>query len=144
MASVISIYARAFADVVMERRLDAAKILQELQRLSALVASRSDLRLVWENPAIPAEQKRAVLDALVKREGFSQPVRNFAAVSYLNPMPKRPFEPCIPTRGAAVPAGPDWIHEIKHDGYRLIVQRQDKRACGCSPATAMTGPTAIR
>jgi bifunctional non-homologous end joining protein LigD len=30
-------------------------------------------------------------------------------------------------RGTAVPAGPDWIHEIKHDGYRLIVQRQDKR-----------------
>ena len=42
-------------------------------------------------------------------------------------MPKRPFEPCIPTRGTAVPAGPDWIHEIKHDGYRLIVQRQGKR-----------------
>jgi ATP-dependent DNA ligase len=42
-------------------------------------------------------------------------------------MPKRPFEPCIPTRGAAVPAGPDWIHEIKHDGYRLIVQREGKR-----------------
>ena len=42
-------------------------------------------------------------------------------------MPKRAFEPCIPTRGAAVPAGPDWIHEIKHDGYRLIVQRQGKR-----------------
>src|SRR6201990_3062396 len=42
-------------------------------------------------------------------------------------MPKRPFEPCIPTRGAAVPAGPDWIHEIKHDGYRLIVQREAKR-----------------
>ncbi|WP_346659170.1 RNA ligase family protein [Bradyrhizobium sp. 2] len=34
-----------------------------------------------------------------------------------------PFEPCIPTRGAKVPTGPDWIHEIKHDGYRLIVQR---------------------
>ncbi len=42
-------------------------------------------------------------------------------------MPKRPFEPCVPTRGAAVPAGPDWIHEIKHDGYRLIVQREGKR-----------------
>src|SRR5882757_9983175 len=37
------------------------------------------------------------------------------------------FEPCIPTRGTKVPAGPDWIHEIKHDGYRLIVQRDDKR-----------------
>ncbi len=54
-------------------------------------------------------------------------IRNFAAISYLKPMPKRPFEPCIPTRGTAVPAGPDWIHEIKHDGYRLIVQREGKR-----------------
>jgi len=26
-----------------------------------------------------------------------------------------------------VPAGPDWLHEIKHDGYRLIVQREGKR-----------------
>jgi hypothetical protein len=25
-------------------------------------------------------------------------------------------------------AGPDWIHEIKHDGYRLIVQRDGQRA----------------
>jgi bifunctional non-homologous end joining protein LigD len=33
-------------------------------------------------------------------------------------MPQRQFEPCIPTRGTKVPSGPDWIHEIKHDGYR--------------------------
>ncbi|MDX6557811.1 MAG: hypothetical protein QOF72_860 [Blastocatellia bacterium] len=26
-----------------------------------------------------------------------------------------------------MPAGPDWLHEIKHDGYRLIVQRDGKR-----------------
>ena len=26
-----------------------------------------------------------------------------------------------------MPTGPDWIHEIKHDGYRLIVQRDDER-----------------
>ena len=42
-------------------------------------------------------------------------------------MPKIAFEPCIPTRGTQVPAGPDWLHEIKHDGYRLIVQREGKR-----------------
>jgi hypothetical protein len=24
--------------------------------------------------------------------------------------------PCIPTRSYKVPAGPDWVHEIKHDG----------------------------
>jgi bifunctional non-homologous end joining protein LigD len=42
-------------------------------------------------------------------------------------MRKSPFELCIPTRGTNVPAGPDWLHEIKHDGYRLVVQREGKR-----------------
>src|SRR6478672_6551247 len=37
------------------------------------------------------------------------------------------YQPCIRTRGTKVPAGPDWFHEIKHDGYRLIVQREGKR-----------------
>jgi bifunctional non-homologous end joining protein LigD len=32
-------------------------------------------------------------------------------------------EPCIPTRAYKVPSGPDWVHEIKHDGYRLQVRR---------------------
>jgi ATP-dependent DNA ligase len=40
---------------------------------------------------------------------------------------KRLREPIIPTRGTKVPAGKDWFHEIKHDGYRLIVQREGKR-----------------
>jgi bifunctional non-homologous end joining protein LigD len=31
--------------------------------------------------------------------------------------------PCIPTRAYRVPSGPDWVHEIKHDGYRLQVRR---------------------
>src|SRR4051794_28259917 len=37
------------------------------------------------------------------------------------------FLPCIPSRRTKVPAGQDWLHEIKHDGYRLIVQRDGKR-----------------
>jgi ATP-dependent DNA ligase len=35
-------------------------------------------------------------------------------------------EPCIPTCAVKPPAGPDWVHEIKHDGYRLIVRRDGK------------------
>jgi bifunctional non-homologous end joining protein LigD len=35
-------------------------------------------------------------------------------------------EPCIPTRAFKPPVGPDWVHEIKHDGYRLIVRREGK------------------
>jgi bifunctional non-homologous end joining protein LigD len=57
-------------------------------------------------------------------------------------MPACPFEPCIPTRATKVPTGPDWIHEIKHDGYRLIVQKDKKRARLFTLATI--GPTAIR
>jgi len=42
-------------------------------------------------------------------------------------MGKSDFEPCLPTPAKQVPPGPDWIHEIKHDGYRLIVEREGKR-----------------
>jgi F-type H+-transporting ATPase subunit delta len=80
MASVTNLYARAFADVVFDRKLDAGKTLQELHALSGLLKENDDLRRVWENPAIAAEQKRGVLDAIAKREAFSRPVRNFAAV----------------------------------------------------------------
>ena len=37
------------------------------------------------------------------------------------------FLPCLPTRGASVPATPVWLHEIKYNGYRLIVQRDGNR-----------------
>jgi bifunctional non-homologous end joining protein LigD len=44
-------------------------------------------------------------------------------------LPKRPgiIEPCIPTRASKPPVGPQWIHEIKHDGYRLIARKRDGR-----------------
>ncbi|MBA3915140.1 MAG: ATP synthase F1 subunit delta [Acidobacteriales bacterium] len=80
MASVTNTYARAFADVVVSGHLDAARTLAEAQAISELVASSKPLREVWETPSIPAAQKRAVLDSIVAREGFSKPVRNLVAV----------------------------------------------------------------
>jgi len=80
MASVTNTYARAFADAVFDVHLDPQRTLQEVQALSALVAESKELRQVWETPSIPAEQKRAVLDAIVSREGISRIVRNFIAV----------------------------------------------------------------
>jgi len=80
MASVTNTYARALADVVFDTRLDANLALGETQSLAALVDGSKELREVWESPAIAAEQKRAVLDAIVAREGISRPVRNFVAV----------------------------------------------------------------
>jgi F-type H+-transporting ATPase subunit delta len=80
MATVINTYARAFADVVFDSRLDPAKTLKEAQDLAELVAANKQLRDVWATPSIPAAQKRAVLDAIVQREGISRTVRNFVAV----------------------------------------------------------------
>ena len=37
------------------------------------------------------------------------------------------FDFCIPTRGTKVPSTPDWLHEIKYDGYRLRVERDGDR-----------------
>src|SRR5258708_6691246 len=31
--------------------------------------------------------------------------------------------PAQPVKASKPPSGPDWVHEIKHDGYRLIVRR---------------------
>jgi bifunctional non-homologous end joining protein LigD len=36
------------------------------------------------------------------------------------------FEFCLPTRATAVPDGPDWVHEVKYDGYRLRLERDGK------------------
>ena len=80
MAAVTSRYARAFVEVVLDLKLDAAKVRQELQTLQNTLEESLELRRVWETPAIPGEQKRQLLDVIVAREGLSRPVRNFAAV----------------------------------------------------------------
>jgi ATP-dependent DNA ligase len=36
------------------------------------------------------------------------------------------FEPCLPRPVAEPPAGPGWIHEIKHDGFRILAQRRGR------------------
>jgi bifunctional non-homologous end joining protein LigD len=36
------------------------------------------------------------------------------------------IEPCLPSPVAKPPKGSTWLHEIKHDGYRMMV-RKDKR-----------------
>lgn len=39
----------------------------------------------------------------------------------------RSFEFCLPTKGTTVPNGPDWLHEVKYDGYRLRLERDGDR-----------------
>jgi ATP dependent DNA ligase domain len=34
---------------------------------------------------------------------------------------------CLPSKAGRQPSGPLWVHEIKHDGYRLLVRRDGGR-----------------
>jgi bifunctional non-homologous end joining protein LigD len=36
------------------------------------------------------------------------------------------YQPCLPRPAKAPPAGPGWIHEIKHDGFRILAERDGK------------------
>jgi len=35
------------------------------------------------------------------------------------------IEPCLPSPANAPPSGPGWLHEIKHDGMRIMARRDD-------------------
>ena len=37
------------------------------------------------------------------------------------------IRPCRPTLVANPPAGPGWLHEVKHDGFRTLVWKQGER-----------------
>jgi F-type H+-transporting ATPase subunit delta len=80
VASVASTYAQAFAAVVLSSRLDIERAKNGLREIASLVGDSADLRRVLENPAVPADQKRKLLDAIVQREGIERHVRNLVAV----------------------------------------------------------------
>jgi bifunctional non-homologous end joining protein LigD len=43
------------------------------------------------------------------------------------PRPAGFVEPCQPSKADRPPSGSDWGHEIKYDGYRLMVRRDSSR-----------------
>lgn len=80
MAAVAGRYARAFAEVVADRKMDPEKTIAELQQMAALVGSSHELRNVLSNPAVEHKQKIGLLDAIIKKMGGSKELRNFTAV----------------------------------------------------------------
>jgi hypothetical protein len=37
--------------------------------------------------------------------------------------PRGHIKPCLPLPAERPPSGPDWLHEIKHDGFRIMARR---------------------
>ena len=46
---------------------------------------------------------------------------------HLRELPAGFIEPCLPTSARSPPSDEGWLHEIKHDGFRVIVRKNDKR-----------------
>jgi bifunctional non-homologous end joining protein LigD len=44
-------------------------------------------------------------------------------LSHTRLVPSGFIEPCLPSPAERPPSGPSWIHEIKHDGFRLMARR---------------------
>src|SRR6478672_8714955 len=45
----------------------------------------------------------------------------------LRDLPAGFVEPCLPTSAPCPPSDEGWLHEIKHDGFRVIARKNDKR-----------------
>ena len=50
------------------------------------------------------------------------PIRMIHVLAYLSSI-----EPCLPRPAKEPPLGPGWIHEIKHDGFRIMARRDGSR-----------------
>jgi bifunctional non-homologous end joining protein LigD len=37
------------------------------------------------------------------------------------------ISPCLPTKPIKLPSGSQWLHEIKHDGFRIIARKTGAR-----------------
>jgi ATP-dependent DNA ligase len=43
------------------------------------------------------------------------------------PLPLGFVPPCLPTKAQQPPSGDAWLHEIKHDGFRVIARKDGDR-----------------
>jgi len=80
MAAFVSRYAKAFADVVAEFHLGAPEVDKQLTDFLASWDESPELREVFGDPSVPAEQKIAVLDAMKGKLKLAPQVRNLLVV----------------------------------------------------------------
>jgi F-type H+-transporting ATPase subunit delta len=84
MAAFVARYARAFADVVTQEKLDAAALDRQLNDFLATWEASAELRELMVNPAVAAPQKIAVLDKMNAKLKLQKELRNLLAVLIKN------------------------------------------------------------
>lgn len=72
-------YARALVDAATADR-DPRRIAAEVDGFAEIFGTSAELRTLLANPAVPREQKHAVIERLIERLGYTRTVRNFLFV----------------------------------------------------------------
>jgi F-type H+-transporting ATPase subunit delta len=80
MAAFVQRYARAFADVVTQEKLDTGALDRQLDDFLATFEASAELRALFANPAVAVTQKVAILDKLNAKMGLQKQLRNLLAV----------------------------------------------------------------
>jgi len=76
VTTIANRYARALADVIVERR-ETNEVVNELSGFERMMAGHPQLRDVFASPVIATERKRAVLNELLARFSPRQTTANF-------------------------------------------------------------------
>lgn len=84
MAAFASRYARAFADVIFEEKLDAKAIRRQLDDFASAWHESRALREFFLDPSFPIEQRVDLLDKLNAKLKMAKQTRNFIAVLIRN------------------------------------------------------------
>src|SRR5262245_4264456 len=85
----------------------------------SLEAIADDRDWVWHSNRDQSESETPVPVKTLPLAGISSARRG--------PMPRRP-KPQLATAADRAPEGPEWLHEIKYDGYRLLARIEDGKA----------------
>ena len=118
----------ALADVLGERG-EEASVNKELRAWEEMLISSSELREVLANPTVPYEQKRGVLNELIKRTQVSQTTANFLQVLLKNqrllalPHINAKLGEVLDDRGGAVAAHVTTAKPINEDTKRLLADK---------------------
>jgi F-type H+-transporting ATPase subunit delta len=80
MAAFVARYARAFADVVTQEKLDTAALDRQMEDFLLTWDASAELRDLFVNPAVAALQKVAVLDKMNAKLGLRKELRNLLAI----------------------------------------------------------------
>jgi len=130
--------------------MDAPKPVEQLRVFVQLFESSSALRSVWESPAVPADQKRRLLDTIVAKTGdVHRSVRNFIAVlidhSRIAMLPEiaKQFETELNTRMGRVEAQITSARQLSDSERQALIAQVAKTTGRQVSAKYTTDPTLL-